>query len=186
MFFFLIGFCVVQCCGDFFRCCLKRCDMVQDTDEIEVDEQLGNYFETLPNHSRKNWLATEVSNSQRLGIKTMGVGTYEQLRTTQGKTKVMKNTINYNILANPIYMVAFQYVPMTQRDNIEESTTSEMVTAALYAAQKKEGFTTGNTFAGAKPRPKGQSMFHKKMAVQAVATAEAVQQQDFGTYPAMN
>lgn len=89
----------------------------------------------------------------------MGLGTYEQLRTTQGKTKVMKNTINYNILSNPIYMVAFQYVPMTQRDNIEESTTSEMVTAALYAAQKKEGFQVGNTFAGAgqaaHSRPKG-------------------------------
>lgn len=81
MFFFLVGFCVVLCCGDLFRCCLKRCDMIQDTDEIEVDEQLGNYFETLPNHSRKNWLATEVNNRNRLGINTMGMGTFEQLRT---------------------------------------------------------------------------------------------------------
>jgi hypothetical protein len=29
------------------------------------------------------------------------------------------------------------------RDNLEESTTSDMVTSALYAAQKKEGFQAG-------------------------------------------
>lgn len=98
----------------------------------------------------------------------------------------MKNTINYNILSNPIYMVAFQYVPMTQRDNLEESTTSEMVSAALYAAQKKEGFTSGQSFGGAKMRSKGPSKFHQKMAMQGVAAAAVAQQQDYNAYPAMN
>lgn len=37
---------------------------------------------------------------------------------------------------------------MTQRDNLEESTTSDMVTSALYAAQRKEGFQAGGGFAG--------------------------------------
>lgn len=36
------------------------------------------------------------------------------------------------------------------RDNLEESTTSDMVTAALYAAQKKEGFQAGQNFASSK------------------------------------
>lgn len=58
----------------------------------------------------------------------------------KGKTKVMKNAISYNILQNPAYCTAFQYVPMTQRDNIEESSTSDMVSAAIYCAQKKEDF----------------------------------------------
>jgi len=58
----------------------------------------------------------------------------------------MKNCISYNILANPAYMTAFQYVPMTQRDNLEEATTSDMVTSALYAAQRKEGFQPGSGF----------------------------------------
>lgn len=113
---------------------MKKCDMVQDTDEIEVDENLGNYFETLPNHARKNWLATELNNNHRLGIKTMGFETLEQMRTTIGKNKEMKNCISYNILQNPTYTTLFQYVPMTQRDNLEESSTSDMVSAAIYNA----------------------------------------------------
>lgn len=173
MFFFLVFFCIFMCCADCFRACLKKFDLVQDTDEIEVDEQLGNYFETLPNHARKNWLATELNNSNRLGIKTFGTGTFEQLRTIQGKTKVMKNTINYNLLHNPIYMVAFQYVPMSQRDNLEEATTSDMVTAAIYAAQRKEGFVAGQNFGatGGRPAHKSMSMFSKKLNAQ-VATAQ--------------
>lgn len=150
MFFFLVAFLVVMCCGKFFAMCLKKFNLSQDTDEIEVDEQLGNYFETLPNHSRKNWLATELNNSNRLGIKTFGAGTYDQLANINGKTKVMKNSINYNILSNPLYMTLFQYVPMTQRDNLEESTTSDMVTSAIYNAQKKEGFQAGQSFTAVK------------------------------------
>lgn len=77
MFFFLCAFLIVMCGKKYIAMCLKRCNLSQDTDEIEVDEQLGNYFETLPNHQRMNWLATEVNNSQRLGIKTFGTGSYE-------------------------------------------------------------------------------------------------------------
>lgn len=136
----LCGFLIVMLGSDLIKMCLKKCNCIQDTDEIEVDEQLGFYYETLPDHARKNWLATEVNNKNVLGISTFGVGTYEKLRTVRGKTKVMKNTINYNILSNPTYTTAFQYVPMTMRDNLEESTTSDMVTAAIYGGQKKEGF----------------------------------------------
>lgn len=81
MFFMLCGFLIVMCGKKYIAMCLKKCNMHQDTDEIEVDEQLGNYFETLPNHQRMNWLATEVNNSNRLGIKTFGVTAHEQLRT---------------------------------------------------------------------------------------------------------
>lgn len=62
MFFFFIMFLCVQWCADLCRCCMKKFDLVQDVDEIEVDEELGNYFETLPNHARKTWLATELNN----------------------------------------------------------------------------------------------------------------------------
>lgn len=75
----------------------------------------------------------------------------------------MKNTINYNILSNPIYMTAFQYVPMTQRDNLEESTTSDMVTSAIYAAQKKEGFQAGQGFGAVKHVKNGGMSLNKMM-----------------------
>lgn len=64
----------------------------------------------------------------------MGLGTSEEMRTVKGGIKVMKNAISYNILQNPQYATAFQYVPMTQRDNVEESSTSDMVSAAIYSA----------------------------------------------------
>lgn len=175
MFFMLIGFCVLLCCASCFRICLKKCDLVQDTDEIEVDENLGNYFETLPNHARKNWLATELNNSNRLGIKTMGFEAFEQMRTIQGKNKEMKNTISYNILQNPIYTTAFQYVPMTQRDNLEEASTSDMVSAAIYNAQKQENFVSKCDFEGHAGKPahkERMSLLHRKKTKVAVADVD--------------
>lgn len=107
MFFFSVIFIFMLCCSSCLTKCLKKCNLVHDVDDVEVDEALGNYFETLPNKGRKNWLATEVANTERLGIKTFGEGTFNELRTIHGKTKKMKNTLNYNILANEQYMTRF-------------------------------------------------------------------------------
>lgn len=38
MFFFFCGFVILMCCGKFFKQCLKKFNLSQDTDEIEVDE----------------------------------------------------------------------------------------------------------------------------------------------------
>lgn len=32
--------------------------MGSELTDIEIDEKLGNYFETLPNFKRKTWLTT--------------------------------------------------------------------------------------------------------------------------------
>ena len=90
------------------------------------------------------------------------------MRTIKGKVKVMKNTINYNILSNPAYQVAFQYVPITQRDNPEESTTSDMVTAAIYAAQKSENKEKMGGFGATVANKSGgkMSLLAKRAAIQ--------------------
>lgn len=84
----------------------------------------------------------------------------------------MKNTISYNILQNPIYTTAFQYVPMTQRDNLEEASTSDMVSAAIYNAQKEDNFVSKCNFEGHSGKPahkERMSLFHKKKAKVEVA-----------------
>lgn len=35
----------------------------KDEEDLIIDEQLGNYFETLPEKQRKLWLASEVYNA---------------------------------------------------------------------------------------------------------------------------
>lgn len=71
----------------------------------------------------------------------MGTGTYEEMRTIKGKRKILKNAPNYEILSNSAYVTAFQYVPVQERDNIEETATSDLVTSLLYMGFKKENFS---------------------------------------------
>ena len=106
--FFLVGMLLT----DLTKKCLRKCDLASEFEDVEVDEQLGNYFETIPGFTRKSWFTTEVYNTNRLGIKMMGTGAFEQLRTIKGKRKVLKNSPNYEILSNPAYVTAFQYVPI--------------------------------------------------------------------------
>lgn len=124
-------YCMVICCGPCIKALLTKFHLNQQEEEEEVDEALGNFFECIPELQRKDWLATEVSNANRLGIKTMGQGVFEQMRTIQGKRRVLKNTPSYEILMNPTYQTMFQYVSICQRDDPREITTSEFVTLCL-------------------------------------------------------
>lgn len=112
MFFMFLFFLIAHCLAKPIKDCLRHCGLAQTSDEIEIDENLGNYFETLPNPKRKAWLATEVYNANKLGVKTFGTGTFEQLRTTKGRAKLLKNTPCYEILSNLEYTSKFQYVPI--------------------------------------------------------------------------
>jgi len=112
MFIMFLFFLIAQCLAKPIKLCLGMCGLAQTSDEIEIDENLGNYFETLPNAKRKAWLTTEVYNANKLGIKTFGTGTFEQLRTTKGRAKMLKNTPCYEILSSLDYTTKFQYVPI--------------------------------------------------------------------------
>jgi len=80
---------------------------MEKDEDVEVDENLGSYFECLSVADRKIWLAEEANNSRRLNFRTVGDWTFEKLRTTFGGKKVVKNAPNYEILANPNYQAAF-------------------------------------------------------------------------------
>ena len=73
---------------------------------------MGSYWEVCPSWDRKVWLTTEVYNSNKLGIRTMGEMAKESCRTAKGKKKMLINAPNYEILGNPAYAAAFQYTPI--------------------------------------------------------------------------
>jgi len=104
-----------------------------DTD-IEIDHEIGNYFDTIPSFVRKLWFTTEVYENNRLGLKTFGTTSYEKIRSTEGKKKMMKNTPSYEILNNPLYIAAFHYVPVSQRKDTDQVNPSDLITACLYMA----------------------------------------------------
>ncbi len=81
---------------------------------------------------------------------------------------MMKNSPNYEILSNPAYVTAFQYTPIQQRDNVEESSTSDMVTSMLYFSFRKENFET--------PLMKLAGTAHKKHATRRILKKAAAQQ----------
>jgi hypothetical protein len=91
------------------------------------------------------------------------------MRTIKGKKKIMKNSPNYEILSNPAYVTAFQYVPVQERDNLEEASTSDMVTSMLYMGFKKENFTGPEM----KLHGTGQKKANRKKILKKAAVADA-------------
>ncbi len=81
LFFAFVLFIVAMALESCIKDCLKKYNMASKLDDMQVDENLGNYFETLPGGVRKSWFTTEVYNTNRLGIKMMGTGAFEQMRT---------------------------------------------------------------------------------------------------------
>ena len=127
-----VFFLVALIFGTFVRKCLAKCGMAQDESDCDVDEKLGNYWETVPARARKLWMATELHNQTALGIQSVGMIAREKMRTMMGTDKILKNAPNYEILNNEKYVAAFQYCPISQRDNATETSTSDMVTSILY------------------------------------------------------
>lgn len=116
IFIALIIYLVILVFGKSWKRCMNSCcknKLFSDLDHLSIEVDIGSYFETIPSFIRKSWFTTEVYESNRLGIKTFGTGSYEKIRTVQGKTSIMKNTPSYEILNNPLYVAAFHYVPVS-------------------------------------------------------------------------
>ena len=88
--------------------------------DIEVDESIDNYWASLYEEDRK-WSQGE-ENYARSNLKTK-ILTDAQLqrlmeeKMTEGKT--LQGTHSYDILANPLYLDDFQYVPCAEEDRAE-------------------------------------------------------------------
>lgn len=77
--------------------------------EIEIDEDLDNYFNTIDDNDR-NWSIKEEENArQTLKMKVLTDETLEKFKTTKMDKSHMKGVHCYDILANPLYLDDFQY-----------------------------------------------------------------------------
>lgn len=117
MFFFLVVYLIFACfLQNFVIYAKEKGWMSSEFEDIDVDEDLGNYFECIPNEHRKEWLTMETYNRNVLGVSTFGIGTLEEMRTTVGKGKTLTSIPTYNILSNPSYQTRFGFTPMQYRD----------------------------------------------------------------------
>ena len=84
--------------------------------DIEVDEDIDNYWASLDEEDRK-WAKREEANSRGLGMPMLADEQYKTLNgmaMTKGKT--LQGTHSYDILANPLYFDDFQYVSAAEDD----------------------------------------------------------------------
>lgn len=75
--------------------------------EIEVDEDLDSYFNTIDNEDR-NWTIKEEEYARNtLKIKTLSDETLEKFKKAKRGVNQMKGVHCYDILANPLYLDDF-------------------------------------------------------------------------------
>ena len=84
--------------------------------DLEIDEDLDNYFHTLDDHDR-NWSIKEEENARStLNMKILNDETLTKLRSTKMGDGHMKGVHCYDILANPLYLDDFQYFSASMDD----------------------------------------------------------------------
>jgi hypothetical protein len=77
--------------------------------ELQVDENLDNYFRALDDHDRE-WSIKEEENARKnLGLKTLDDETLHKLKTSRMGKDHLEGVHSYDILANPLYLDDFQY-----------------------------------------------------------------------------
>lgn len=88
--------------------------------DIEVNEEIDNYFAALDEGDRKWSIEEERNAREALGFKILTDESYDKLTKTpitSGKT--LQGVHSYDILANPLYFDDFQYVAAGQEDRTE-------------------------------------------------------------------
>ena len=102
---FLIGICLRNVLYDL----VTRWVPSLKVGDLEIDEDLDNYFNTLDDHDR-NWSIKEEEYARSmLKIKVLHDKTLQKLKATTMGEGHMKGVHTYDILANPLYLDDFQY-----------------------------------------------------------------------------
>lgn len=117
---------------------LYKYKVIEEEEEDEVDEGLGTYWECLNHHDRREWMLDELNMQKNLNIQTIDDEAFYELRDGKPGKKLMSTTPNYEMVSNPKYAEAFQYVPIHFRDTEEEKETSNMVLTILNLAYVPE------------------------------------------------
>lgn len=92
------------------------CPNVVRVGDLEIDEDLDNYFHTIDDEDR-HWSITEEENARNtLKLKILNDYTLEKFKTTTMGKGHMKGVHCYDILANPLYLDDFQYFSAAMED----------------------------------------------------------------------
>ena len=119
----MIGFLILNIiwyAGDCIQNWLYECFPVLRIGDIEINEDIDNYWASLDEEDRK-WSTREEENARNeLKMHILTDAQFERLKTepmTQGKT--LQGVHSYDILANPLYLDDFQYVTAAEDDRAD-------------------------------------------------------------------
>jgi hypothetical protein len=76
---------------------------------FEIDEDLDNYFKSIDDNDR-NWSIKEEEYFRAMKLKVLNEETFDKLKQNVSNEAVIKGVHCYDILANPSYVKAFQYM----------------------------------------------------------------------------
>jgi len=102
---------------------------------IDIDENLGSYWECLRGMDQKRWFAKEAHHVKNLSIRTVDVEAYEHLRCSRRAKKFIGNIYNYDILTNFRYADEFFYTQLSMREKGDEA--SDFVSRVIYLGEEK-------------------------------------------------
>ena len=106
----------------------------------DVKEHLANFWESLDGDEQKTWYASEIYSFFRFGINSVDTFGLERLRTADRRKtpklnnkrpKWIKGVARYDLLANLNYQHELQYIPIEQRNEIEDFELSDMILRVL-------------------------------------------------------
>lgn len=89
--------------------------------DIEIDEDIDNYWKTIDDNDRE-WSLLEEKNCRKNlgGLKIMTDYSYDKLKTVRTEAKkTLQGVHSYDILANPNYLEAFQYISASTEDRAD-------------------------------------------------------------------
>ena len=110
----------LNCCGGFINKLIESCFPSFAIGDIEVDEDIDNYWSSLDAEDRK-WSKREEENARGALRMQMLLNrqfeTLEKSQVTEGRT--LQGCHSYDILANPLYFDDFQYVTAAEDDRTQ-------------------------------------------------------------------
>ena len=76
---------------------------------VDINENLGDYWQCLTGIDQKRWLAKQVRNRKCLNIRQLDDDQLTKLRTAKRGSNWIHNICNYDILSNFAYADALNY-----------------------------------------------------------------------------
>lgn len=139
--------------------CFEKCFPSLAIGDVEIDEEIDNYWAALDDEDRK-WSIREEENARKAGGFSILTDDQKDALDNTPKTagKTLQGVHSYDILANPLYLDDFQYVTAAEDDRNEmiidddveegnDAAQSDVVRICLNLAYLSEKEATKFTFA---------------------------------------